>query len=680
MRITNTITANKVLLNINRNKAQLDTYYQQMASGKKIQYASENPIVASRALKFRTTVAETQQYQRNVQQGYSFLEISEIAVKNVTDMMERIRVLSLQGATGSLTDEDRAVVGAEIQGLIHEVGLQMNQTYAGRNVFSGTRTDEPAVFNQSTNKNYSISQNFNYLNINTITAHLKTAIDGAAELIDAHSIRLPYRDIEENSIKISMDTVNVREVVNANDDSFYEFDPHVANALRNAADTTYDTINGVAYTVTTVAYASDVPPAAATGTTIYFVTNEDAFFLPDALTNNITNGQLDITDGKIQAGELAAEVKYNHTLVSTNPDVFTTTYEMDKSTTEELLTRGSVLMNGGVRIDVDRITDSTSLAAAITANPNKIYYNEDTNEFYLPTAVEDELVNSGTPDANGNHMGGTLTFEPDVLDIEYIYMSSTDVGAYTPKAGQAIYLRDTGELILSDALKDALKAEGTGGFAIHYDKNGFQPNDLNPKTYFTCMDKDETKYTPARVYSMDNQRLQFEFGANVRIDVNSLAKDIYTPEMHADFAEFSKFIENVNHLSNEKDLREKYSAAPYNYQGEELDKAVSKQMSEETQAARGALQSRFQDLIASIDKYTTNISKQRTDIGSRMARLELIENRLGDDYVAYNSLLSENEDVDFIEVISNLSAMDVVYKAAMNVGAKLIQTSLVDFI
>ena len=491
MRITNTMTANRMLLNINRNKAQVDTYYQQMASGKKIQYASENPIIGSRALKFRTTVAETQQYKRNMQQGYSFMEISEIAISNVNDMMHRVRTLAIQGATGTLTNEDRQKIGVDIQGLVQEIGLQMNQTYAGRSVFTGARTDEPAIFNQPNSRQFEIEQDFNYFDINEYTAHYKFEPDQAAELVGVNSIRLAYTGIEDDSITI------------------------------------------------TDAAGAPIP---------------------------VTIRYMDSHEG-------------------------------------------------------DRTVGSEAFA-------------------YKPKPAE-----SGPP----------------------------------PVPAEAIYLRDTGELILHEDIAGALKAEGRNGFKIRYEKEGFQTNDLNPKAYFTCIDLEDTSIPP-KVFTMDNQNLQFEFGANIRIDVNSLAKDIYTAEMHADFVEFSKYIDSANNISEERDLIDKFSAPPYNYTGTELSNAVTKQLADETQAARSGLQDRFQDIIKTIDKYTDNISKQRTDIGSRMSRLELIGNRLDDDYVAYTTLLSENEDVDYMETIVNLKSMDAIYQAAMNIGARLIQTSLVDFI
>ncbi len=55
MRITNGILINNSLNNINNNKTNMDTLNTQLASEKKIQRPSDDPIIAIRALRFRST-------------------------------------------------------------------------------------------------------------------------------------------------------------------------------------------------------------------------------------------------------------------------------------------------------------------------------------------------------------------------------------------------------------------------------------------------------------------------------------------------------------------------------------------------------------------------------------------------------------------------------------------------
>ncbi|MDR2168013.1 MAG: flagellar hook-associated protein FlgL, partial [Clostridiales bacterium] len=87
MRITNSMTTNRLLLNINRNATSVERLLMQLSSGKVIQNPSDDPIVASRALRFRTNVTEIHQFQRNAGQATSWMEVSERHLYTMTNIM-----------------------------------------------------------------------------------------------------------------------------------------------------------------------------------------------------------------------------------------------------------------------------------------------------------------------------------------------------------------------------------------------------------------------------------------------------------------------------------------------------------------------------------------------------------------------------------------------------------------
>ena len=62
MRITNNIILHNTTSNINGNKVNVNNLNNQMTSQKKIQRPSENPVIAVRSLRLRTTLSEIDQY------------------------------------------------------------------------------------------------------------------------------------------------------------------------------------------------------------------------------------------------------------------------------------------------------------------------------------------------------------------------------------------------------------------------------------------------------------------------------------------------------------------------------------------------------------------------------------------------------------------------------------------
>ena len=63
MRMTNKIMQNDSLYNINNNKVLQDKLSTQMSTQKKITRPSDDPVVAIRALRLRTSVSELTQYE-----------------------------------------------------------------------------------------------------------------------------------------------------------------------------------------------------------------------------------------------------------------------------------------------------------------------------------------------------------------------------------------------------------------------------------------------------------------------------------------------------------------------------------------------------------------------------------------------------------------------------------------
>jgi flagellar hook-associated protein 3 FlgL len=81
-----------------------------------------------------------------------------------------------------------------------------------------------------------------------------------------------------------------------------------------------------------------------------------------------------------------------------------------------------------------------------------------------------------------------------------------------------------------------------------------------------------------------------------------------------------------------------------------------------------------------LDGQVDNLLKERSELGARMNRMELSISRIGGLEVSTTRLLSTEEDVDMSQVITDLKTQESVQRAALSVGARIIQTSLVDFL
>ncbi|MDW0116940.1 flagellar hook-associated protein FlgL [Sporosarcina thermotolerans] len=89
---------------------------------------------------------------------------------------------------------------------------------------------------------------------------------------------------------------------------------------------------------------------------------------------------------------------------------------------------------------------------------------------------------------------------------------------------------------------------------------------------------------------------------------------------------------------------------------------------------------KFDKALTDLDKQMDDVLALRMDIGGRSNRAELMQNRLDVQEASAKKLQSENEDIDFEKVITEMLTQEAVYRASLSVGARVIQPSLVDFL
>lgn len=84
--------------------------------------------------------------------------------------------------------------------------------------------------------------------------------------------------------------------------------------------------------------------------------------------------------------------------------------------------------------------------------------------------------------------------------------------------------------------------------------------------------------------------------------------------------------------------------------------------------------------LGSIDESINTVIDSYAKVGAVSNRADLINSRLEDENINLQKLISETEDADLAEVITNLNTAENVYKASLQVTADIIQTSLLDFL
>jgi flagellar hook-associated protein 3 FlgL len=84
--------------------------------------------------------------------------------------------------------------------------------------------------------------------------------------------------------------------------------------------------------------------------------------------------------------------------------------------------------------------------------------------------------------------------------------------------------------------------------------------------------------------------------------------------------------------------------------------------------------------LTSINTAQNTVLEARADIGARQNRAEMMQNRLEAQEGSAKKQQSENEDIEYEEVITEMLTEEAIHRAALSVGARIIQPSLVDFL
>jgi flagellar hook-associated protein 3 FlgL len=145
MRVTQSMLASNSLRNISKSYENMGGYQDQLATGKKINRPSDDPVVAIKGMFYRTNLTEVEQYKRNLNEAYTWMENSEAGIEHATQIIQRVRELVVQGNNGSNSPEDLKAIGIEIGQLKEDLLGVANTQVAGRYLYNGTNTKTPPI-------------------------------------------------------------------------------------------------------------------------------------------------------------------------------------------------------------------------------------------------------------------------------------------------------------------------------------------------------------------------------------------------------------------------------------------------------------------------------------------------------------------------------------------------------
>lgn len=112
-----------------------------VATGKRINRASDDPVATGRVLGLLTRGANNSQYQRNVAVAGQDLAATEAALGAMHDLLARAHELTIQASNDSLGAGDRAKIAVEVSEIISQAVSVANRQHGDRFLFAGHKTN-----------------------------------------------------------------------------------------------------------------------------------------------------------------------------------------------------------------------------------------------------------------------------------------------------------------------------------------------------------------------------------------------------------------------------------------------------------------------------------------------------------------------------------------------------------
>ncbi|MBF8982981.1 flagellar hook-associated protein FlgL [Lutibacter sp. B2] len=648
MRITNMMMINNMMGNLNTHLNRMDKIDNQVSTGKRINRPSDDPVGTAQVLKFTSDISAHEQYKKNADEANSWLDATETAVSQLKDVLQRVRELTVRGASGTMAEDDKKAIQKEIVQLKDQMVAIGNTTFAGKYLFGGYKTTEKPFTIEETEVGSKIKYNGKFISPEGI-------VDGDTDsdkfkefLTNENNKGINHGDMNDE-IKIEIGTANfmkvnitgddligqgfggafetltkLEKVLNGEEDykhGFVDMEYGTGNiAGINLGDS--DTSKSITIQIDKDTFVFDFPKGAVTEADIQKAIDEHEFLKKKGIKVKVTGSDIEFT----------GNIKFSATVDGKS---------VYKTTPITLADLNNTLKDKTLSIDGMSITlpDSNPLTQG---------------EIQGAIDAHDELKKKGIKVIIA---APNMTFEGD----EEFTISTNIVGGTPPMtATQTIDSKNSlssqmfSSLLIGERLEGALETSDTDTFELAV--GGTTTSIPLPKN---------------KKYELDTIAGRKELISDIQAEIDKSAlKGTINVSFTDDFR--LKFTGNKKDDTNTFDDI-KISGAFVNQLG-----LSDGQASEKVAVKSAKLDT--SSMLDDIDDNMANILSRLSELGAKTNRLELDKNRIDDNILNFTKLLSKAQDVDMAKAIMDMKMEENIYRAALSVGAKIIQPTLLDFL
>lgn len=197
MRVTSMMKTTQLLGNLRHMSGNIQDWQNKLATGERIHRPGDDPVGIGYQMRYDTELSRSEEFLENARTGNGILSTMDKLMQQANDVLKRAKVITQQAATGTVPDDAREAVAAEMRQLRDQLVLIGNSSYNGRYLFNGQKMDQPP-YTSANAANESTDDGVFYLNVSP-SVSVPVSLSGEQIFGDAGD--------PENTFKILDDTI-----------------------------------------------------------------------------------------------------------------------------------------------------------------------------------------------------------------------------------------------------------------------------------------------------------------------------------------------------------------------------------------------------------------------------------------------------------------------------------------
>jgi len=141
LRVTDNMKINSAINILFKTQKDYNELMVKMASQKRINRISDDPLGAANVLGYKQTKTSIDQYCRNIDNNSAWVALTESKLTSAGDLLSQARELAVAQGTATATATTRSIAAQSVQAIIDQMRTLANAQFGDRYVFSGSATD-----------------------------------------------------------------------------------------------------------------------------------------------------------------------------------------------------------------------------------------------------------------------------------------------------------------------------------------------------------------------------------------------------------------------------------------------------------------------------------------------------------------------------------------------------------